>query len=424
MAGLPGNIIFIWDSTNATIPSGWSRETTLDGLYPKAWGSSVAPNNTGGSSTHTHASSAHSHTLTSHTHTYTTSTISDSSYNTAPGGADTINYTHYHTGTTGASTGGGLSSVTSTYASVSNNPPYYDVIFIKSSAGASLAENICALWGGIGGSTTIPSNWNEVTATRGKFLRGATTGADAGTTGGSSTNIHTLTHTHTVSAHGHGSSTSGVATGYANDEGSQSGTGASSKYHTHAITFNNTTEVLSGDVSLTTTETVEPAYKKLTLIKKAAAGLQVKGLIGLWLGATGAIPAGWVLMDGNNGTTDMRDKYLKIGDSVSEIGNTGGSNTHTHGSQDHTHTSSSHTHTHASISAHNAEAQTFSNGGGVGVTAINKGEHTVTTNGTVAIYSNAATTGDSSSNEPSYRTAAFIQYQKAAAGGMFLLNIL
>tara|TARA_B100001989_G_scaffold193879_1_gene142662 strand:+ start:80 stop:517 length:438 start_codon:yes stop_codon:yes gene_type:complete len=34
------------------------------------------------------------------------------------------------------------------------------------------------------------------------------------------------------------------------------------------------------------------------------------GFIGMWYGATNAIPSGWVLCDGQNSTPDLRDKFV------------------------------------------------------------------------------------------------------------------
>ena len=34
------------------------------------------------------------------------------------------------------------------------------------------------------------------------------------------------------------------------------------------------------------------------------------GFIGMWYGATNAIPSGWVLCDGQNNTPDLRDKFV------------------------------------------------------------------------------------------------------------------
>jgi len=36
----------------------------------------------------------------------------------------------------------------------------------------------------------------------------------------------------------------------------------------------------------------------------------MKGIVCLWGGAIIDIPAGWLLCDGNNGTPDLRDKFV------------------------------------------------------------------------------------------------------------------
>jgi len=54
------------------------------------------------------------------------------------------------------------------------------------------------------------------------------------------------------------------------------------------------------------------------------------GLISLWHGLLSAIPSGWVLCDGTNGTPDLRDKFVKGAAAGQNPGGTGGSSTHTH----------------------------------------------------------------------------------------------
>lgn len=54
------------------------------------------------------------------------------------------------------------------------------------------------------------------------------------------------------------------------------------------------------------------------------------GIICLWYGVLLDIPTGWTICDGNNGTPDLRDKFLiGAGDSYSP-GDTGGSDRHRH----------------------------------------------------------------------------------------------
>jgi microcystin-dependent protein len=60
------------------------------------------------------------------------------------------------------------------------------------------------------------------------------------------------------------------------------------------------------------------------------------GVIVLWSGSIGSIPSGWVLCNGNNGTPDLRDRFVVGAGSTYAVDATGGSAdstlpTHTHG---------------------------------------------------------------------------------------------
>lgn len=58
---------------------------------------------------------------------------------------------------------------------------------------------------------------------------------------------------------------------------------------------------------------------------------QIKsGMIFLWSGAIGFIPGGYVLCDGNNGTPDLRDRFVMGAGGVFPVGTKAGSFTHTH----------------------------------------------------------------------------------------------
>lgn len=52
------------------------------------------------------------------------------------------------------------------------------------------------------------------------------------------------------------------------------------------------------------------------------------GIISMWSGAIVDIPNGWVICDGNNGTPDLRDKFITGAGSSYGVGDTGGENTH------------------------------------------------------------------------------------------------
>lgn len=55
-----------------------------------------------------------------------------------------------------------------------------------------------------------------------------------------------------------------------------------------------------------------------------------RGIIVTWNGSTA--PAGWALCNGQNGTPDLRDRFIVGGGNTYNYGNTGGTTTHSHGS--------------------------------------------------------------------------------------------
>lgn len=54
------------------------------------------------------------------------------------------------------------------------------------------------------------------------------------------------------------------------------------------------------------------------------------GVIVMWSGTLGTIPAGWSLCDGTGGTPDLRDKFIYGWSDGVDPGGTGGAATHTH----------------------------------------------------------------------------------------------
>lgn len=417
MSFVPG-IIIPWVGTNASIPSGWVRETDLDGKYPKGQGTQ-SPGTTGGNANHTHTSPVHSHTLNAHAHDVVLSTTGTWSDVQTGGTGGMVNDHNHGTSSIDGTSGGTTATTAATYGSVSNDPPYYGVIFIRCTTYTPfLPEDASILWD----NASIPDGLgyhNGVDASpdlRNKYLKGAATGLDSGATGGSYTNVHDLTHTHSVNGHTHSGNTNSTSNPE-RDMSASAGTGMSQ--HNHAITLaSNTQPIDTYTSSLTTSETVEPAYRKLLICKNTSGdGLLAEvGMIAMWKGALADVPVGWSLY------TQQNDKYLKIANSVGEIASTGGSNTHTHGSQSHSHTSpSGHTHSGDTVSAH--DANRFPNGGAPTESPSNPTtNHSFTSVSTTnATYASATTTADSSNNEPPYNTMAYIKLDFIAGGAMFLL---
>ena len=57
-----------------------------------------------------------------------------------------------------------------------------------------------------------------------------------------------------------------------------------------------------------------------------------KGTIIAWYNKSGAaVPHGWVLCDGNNGTPDLTNRFLRGVTIASQVGAGGGRETHSHG---------------------------------------------------------------------------------------------
>ena len=404
---LAENIIISFDGNHADIPSGFTRETTLDGLYPKATADGVNPNDTDGGATHTHTSPNHTHTLANHTHTGLTTYSGVSQGNTTNQfDAQRLRNTHRHSYTSGNPSSGTTVGTAVTYAAVSNDPDYYTVIFIKADSYITIPNDAMMLKEG---STRDGLTFHAASAS--KFLKGAGTGVNAGDTGGGTENIHSIDHTHTTANHTHTATSGGESDNTKIDRTVGDPPALTAYGHTHTISLTGAKQaIVATTVNLTTAETVQPAYKTLNAFKNDSGGniALVAEDIAMWLGSLASIPTGWNLCDGTNSTPDMRGKWFKNNASAT-TSSTGGSNTHTHAAQNHTHGTGA-THTHAgTVSAHVAGDKPT--GGGTTIPKASD-EHTLDTCSSTAVaYAAGSTTGNSSSNEPEYRTVAYIQFE-------------
>lgn len=406
----PAGIILIWTGTNASIPLDWERVTSLDGKFLKGTANGVDPNTTGGSDTHSHTSPTHTHSMVSHGHAIVTNGDSDSRGNEP--GSSVADVGHTHSGTINGLSGGTLNDATS-YQSASTLPPYYEVIFITPARdSANVVNGIIAFFG----ISTTPNGWtfcNGDSSTpdlRNKYLRGAGTGANSGTTGGTLNHAHTVDHGHTAVGHTHSGSSGGNTYNNRSNAGGPSAAGS----HSHTIYLDSaSTSVNSYTGSAGSGDTVEVSYKKLIPIQSD--GTQPSsGLIAIWLGTLATIPAGWILCDGSNVTLDLRGLYPKCSDTTGNVGGIGGANTHTHAA------SNSHTHTATGTHTHSGSTDTFNANLGVngdaGVHSSVTHSHTLNSvDSQTASWNNQTISADSASNEPAYRTVAFIQYSFTTA---------
>jgi len=91
-----------------------------------------------------------------------------------------------------------------------------------------------------------------------------------------------------------------------------------------------------------TLQTIDNLYPILQSAP-AVSALFTAGMIILWSGSLGSIPAGWVLCDGTNSTPDLRNRFIVAAGDTYAVGATGGSAdaivvTHTHTITDPGHT--------------------------------------------------------------------------------------
>jgi hypothetical protein len=423
---IPQDVILIWTGLNSNIPSGWTRETSLDDKFPKAWGSEN-PDVTGGALTHSHTVSPHTHTINSHTHTGSTGNDLGGTSQKDTSGVGGAPSTHYHNFTSSDVVGGTVgNSSNNTYNSASNLPNYYEVIFIKSGGTTGLPNNVIAYFD----KSNIPLGWQECNGAngspdlRGKYLKGAPSGADAGGTGGSNTHTHTLSHNHSIS-HYHTGTTGGAA----NNRSTRGYTGggannASPDDHVHSFTLNTVNETSTTYNATSDTQSNEPLHKKLIAIQNKTGNFsKPKYIIGLWLGDVNNIPKGWVLCDGNNGTLNLKDYFIKIANNSSEIGTTGGNNSHGHGAISHSHTATS-SHSHSASTAYNGTWGYYQQNGTLYASNSHYHDISSTSSQTTSLANSNIPASSTDDNQPPYRTVAYIQFQKEIYGGGFLLNFL
>ena len=105
------------------------------------------------------------------------------------------------------------------------------------------------------------------------------------------------------------------------------------------------------------------------------------GLIALWSGSIAAVPSGWALCNGSNGTPDLRDRFIVGAGTTYAVGATGGSLTSS--------AAGGHTHTESSAGGHNHTGVT----GDTSLTTNQMPSHTHTWTGTQTSEDNNFTAG-------------------------------
>ena len=419
-------IIVDWIDTLASIPSDWllcdgnNSTPNMLGKYPLGAGAGEDPGATGGSTTHTHSSTAHTHTQDAHSHTGDTGVneywLVSSAYSLSVSHGN-----HYHSYTTNTTVATNQTTTVTT-DSVSNDPAYYKVapIIDNSVAGVKYPVNSLILWD----RETLPLFWEQHTESINKFLKYVDASENPGATGGSATHTHTPnSHNHTQDGHTH-NGTTGAPTTINYVFAGEISNAAASDNHTHNISAASTVAVnQSANITLDTVNG-EPTFKKLLILKNTGIANRPKYAIVKWSGTIANIPLGYVLCDGNNGTTDLRGYFEKGALDSSEIGNTGGSSVHAHTASSHNHTQNSHIHV---VSSSGNAAYSYATGGTTRYYALWNHDHpSANSNSTTA--TNQATTitvsnCSSQANYPPYYKVAYIMQDRDLDVGAYAFMI-
>lgn len=418
---IPADLILGWPSTAASIPSGWTRVTALDGTFPRGTSGTGAPVATGGSASHSHTSPNHGHQIGAHSHSVGGSTGASNSSTTSArfNGASQAQADQPHSHTRPSSTGS--SSATFSGAddpgtnSANNTPPALDVIWIESD-GSQASYPI----GSVGWSTEAVSGWNTYAAASGRYLKGAAAAGNGGGTSGSVTHTHAVnSHTHSGFSHDH----SIGSTSLSNPSSSQeAGFGSSTPRwlprHTHPmdVSSSSTGTLAPAGGGTTGSATLEPPHRRLRVLQNSSGGTQTR-IIGLYLGAVADLDPLLTLCNGSNGTPDMRTYFARDAGSDS-VNSTGGSSTHTHSIPNHTHSSPSHSHT-TNVLASTTTSYEAPSFGDLGDSPTTGHDHTSGSTASVApsVTSNGAGTSGSGSHIPPYREAHFVRLDGTISGG-------
>lgn len=393
------NPIFIWTGRSDAIPAGWERVTVLDGKFPRVVANRDQVLATGGSPTHTHTSPPHSHTMANHTHvTSYGGSVNQSTTGTRDGGIGSANGHAHESVTTSNPVNVSVSAESVTYSAFSNNPPYYEVIFIMKTDGEvnEVPPGVVVLSKNTLGALTLANGRNGTPNLQNTFLRGAPTGSHAGGVGGNSKNTHTIDHTHST-VHDHDDQWAGrdttTNTTRADESGKSDNTLTS---HSHITYYNPANENTAATSAISTAETVLPPYTDFVVGQnKTGRDVTQTGILALYTGSATDLPKGWVL-------------YSKIGTLIrgsNKTGTRGGSATHTHGPSVHTHPDIPHTH-----SGITSEASGTNDNNDGSRTSLRRHYHDISVSIASVQLSSAVTTANAASNMPEYVNVYLIEY--------------
>jgi hypothetical protein len=183
----------------------------------------------------------------------------------------------------------------------------------------------------------------------------------------------------------------------------------SSKADLNSPTFTGTPAAATASAGTSTTQIATTAFVT-TAIATATAALVPAGMIMIWSGSVGSIPAGWTLCNGSNSTPDLRDKFVIGAGSTYAVGGTGGSKdavlvSHTHTATT-TVTDPGHLHNYGNTGTGIGNA----GGGNASVTTAAKTIPTTTATTGITVATTNSTEGSSGTNAnlPPYYALCYI----------------
>lgn len=131
------------------------------------------------------------------------------------------------------------------------------------------------------------------------------------------------------------------------------------------------------------------------------------GLIALWSGSIGSIPAGWYLCNGSNGTPDLRDRFVVGAGSTYAVDATGGSANAIVVSHTHTNSVTDPGHTHTYTSPAFGAAGEYADKSAV-PTTTNTGATTASQTTGISVTIDSAGTSGTNANLPPYYALCYI----------------
>lgn len=413
-------IILPLDDTHANVPANWSRRTDFDGRFPRH--SNTGVGGLGGSDTHTHGIQSHSHALNAHTHSVSFGTATASSgthVNNSPGeGTNDGIATHGHATANSSTTSSANSSSDSfTTGAGSSLPPYYEVIFIESQAYNKIPPNAIMYAVGELDNLVLCDGENGTPDLIDKILRGAGTGQDAGSTGGTTNHTHSLNHGHSSGASHTHTGTSGARSGTDTRRNNQGTNDArANKVHTHTYTTGaSTAPINSYSGSSPGDAIIYPPFYTLKPYKNMSGVEQLLEVGAIAMTTEAVLPLGWVLCNGENGAPNLGSNFVKC---YATAGETGGSATHTHPSVSHTHTSSNHSHSGTTNGSTNGNTGKNPDGGSNATQGFtNTHTHSLTAANATATYANSNAVFNDGDSIPAYIEVKYIMATNAALGG-------